>query len=67
MKRYEIEEGDEVFCQCCEQLRRATVVDFGYGPTEYWGSWSNHVDLRTVCSYCESEEIDIPEVAEVDP
>lgn len=58
------EPGDEVFCQCCETKRLATVIDVGYGPTEFWGSVSNHVDLRMVCNHCESEEISIPEEEE---
>lgn len=56
-RRDPIEPGDEVFCQCCGVNRTATVIDVGYGLTEYWGSVSNHVDLRTVCNYCESEDI----------
>lgn len=52
-----IEQGDEVFCQCCGVNRNAIVIDAGYGITEYWGSVSNHVDLRMVCQHCESEDI----------
>jgi hypothetical protein len=63
-RRYEVEPGDEVFCRCCKKNRIATIIDAGYGLTEYWGSVSNHVDLRTVCDYCESEEISIPEEEE---
>jgi hypothetical protein len=60
MRAHDIEPGDEVFCQCCKKDRTATVIDAGYGLTEYWGSVSNHVDLRMVCNYCESEEISHP-------
>lgn len=58
--------GDEVFCPCCKKFTAAIVIDVGYGVTEYWGSVSNHVDLRTVCNHCESEEIVRPEDVEVD-
>lgn len=59
-------QGDEVFCACCEKVREAKVIDLGYGPTEFWGSWSNHVALTLVCGHCESDEISIPEEEEVE-
>lgn len=59
-----IEPGEEVFCPCCKKFTTAVVIDVGYGLTEYWGSVSNHVDLRTVCNRCESEDIVRPEDVE---
>ncbi len=52
-----IEFNDIVYCADCECERVATVIDCGYGRTEFWGSVSNHSDVRLVCKHCESEDI----------
>lgn len=65
MKRYqEIDPGDDVYCEHCKTVRVAKVIDVGVGPTEAWGVWGNDVDLRTVCGYCESEDIVHPHEVE---
>lgn len=66
MRRDEIEHGDEVFCTSCKENTTAKLIDIGYGPTEFWGSFSNHVDLVLACCDCESEEIVRPEDVEAD-
>lgn len=60
----EIEFNDVVYCADCECEQLATVIDVGYGRTEFWGSVSNHSDVRLVCKHCESEDILHPDDVE---
>lgn len=46
------------FCGDCGKPADATRQDFGYGVTEYWGSVSNHSDVRTVSRCCEADLFD---------
>jgi hypothetical protein len=63
--RYQrIESGDDVYCPDCEETTTAGAKDIGHGPTEFWGSWSNHVEWVTCCARCGCEEVEIPEEEE---
>lgn len=57
----EIEFNDIVYCADCDTEQVATVIDAGYGRTEFWGSVDTDVDLRLVCKHCESENIALPD------
>lgn len=60
MRRYEEDEdeGVEGICSECGNACRATMVDFGIGPYEYWGSKCVHVDLRPASPCCEAEVVE---------
>ncbi|MGB1973333.1 MAG: hypothetical protein ACPHQD_04720 [Vibrio toranzoniae] len=42
-------------CGHCERACKGADVDFGNGPTEFWGQSSNDVCIQFVSSCCEHE------------
>lgn len=43
------------YCPACEMNVEAELRDCGIGSYEYWGAVSRHVDMRLLCTVCDSD------------
>ena len=51
-------------CGGCEKDCKGTDVDFGIGPSEFWGSVSNDVHIQFVSACCDHEMFYDPQLSD---